>query len=116
MARILRGQARSVAGLLALFVALYLATVPRAMAQLYEQPVLIVDPGMHTGLVQTAGVDAAGRFAVTGSWDKTVRLWSLADGKLIRTIRMPAGPGDIGKICSHVWECGEQRVDSSLGG
>ena len=68
------------------------------MAQLYEQPVLVVDPGMHTAPIKAVGVDAAGRLAVTGSCDKTVRVWSLTDGKLLRTIRMPAGPGDIGKI------------------
>jgi hypothetical protein len=34
---------------------------------------------------------------VTGSIDKTVRVWSLADGALARTIRLPAGPGNVGK-------------------
>ena len=37
------------------------------------------------------------RWAVTGSDDKTVRVWSLADGALSRTIRLPAGPGNVGK-------------------
>ena len=27
-----------------------------------------------------------------------MRIWSLADGKLERTIRLPAGPGDVGKV------------------
>ena len=58
---------------------------------------LVVDPGMHTARIMSVAVDAAGRLAVTGSEDKTVRVWSLADGKLLRTIRMPAGPGGIGK-------------------
>ena len=40
----------------------------------------------------------AGQTVVTGSHDKTVRLWSVADGKLKRTIRMPTGPGNVGKI------------------
>ena len=71
---------------------------PAAMTPLYEQPVLVVDPGMHTARINSVAVDAAGRLAVTGSDDKTVRVWSLADGKLLRTIRMPAGPGNIGKI------------------
>jgi WD40 repeat protein len=68
------------------------------MGQLYEQPMLVVDPGMHTAPIRAVAVDAAGRLAVTGSWDKTVRVWSLADGKLLQTIRIPAGPGNIGKI------------------
>ena len=35
---------------------------------------------------------------MTGSLDKTIRVWSLADGSLVRTIRMPAGPGNVGKV------------------
>jgi WD40 repeat protein len=65
---------------------------------LYDHPVLVIDPGRHTASITDIGVDAAGQIAVTGSWDKMVRVWSLTDGKLLRTIRMPAGPGDIGKI------------------
>jgi len=69
-----------------------------ALAQLYEQPVLVIDPGMHTAAIKDVGVHAAGRLAVTGSHDRTVRVWSLSDGKLLRTIRMPAGPDNAGKI------------------
>ena len=98
MAGICRGQGRRLAGLLALLSALLLAALPTAQAQLYEQPVLVIDPGMHTAPIRAVGVDAAGTLAVTGSHDKTVRVWSLTDGKLLQTIRMPAGPGDIGKI------------------
>ncbi len=65
---------------------------------LYDRPVLVVDPGRHTAMINRASVDAAGRFAVTGSDDKTVRVWSLADGALQQTIRVPAGPGNVGKI------------------
>jgi WD40 repeat protein len=96
MADIFRGQGSAIARSLALLFAV-LAT-PEAMAQFYEQPVLVVDPGMHTAPIKAVAVDAAGRFAITGSHDKTLRVWSLADGKLLQTIRMPTGPGDIGKI------------------
>jgi WD40 repeat protein len=68
------------------------------LANLYERPVLIVDPDTHTAATKTAAVDAAGRFLATGSYDKTVRIWSASDGKLLRTIRMPAGPGHTGEI------------------
>jgi hypothetical protein len=74
------------------------ASFPTALAQLYEQPVLTIDPGMHTAAINDAAVDDAGRFAVTASDDKTLRMWSLTDGKLIRTLRAPVGPGNIGKI------------------
>jgi WD40 repeat protein len=100
MADIFRGQGSAIARSLALLPALLFTVLanPAAMAQLSEQPMLVVDPGMHTAPIRAAAVDAAGRLAVTGSEDKTVRLWSLTDGKLLRTIRMPIGPGNIGKI------------------
>jgi outer membrane protein assembly factor BamB len=100
MAGIFRGQGSSIARSLALLPALSFAILatPAAMAQLSEQPMLVVDPGLHTAAPIRAAVDAAGRFAVTGSYDKTVRVWSLADGKLLQTIHMPAGPDNIGKI------------------
>jgi WD40 repeat protein len=98
MAGIFRGQGSAIARSLALLPALLFFANPAALAQLSEQPMLVVDPGMHTAPIRAVAVDAAGRLAVTGSDDKTVRLWSLTDGKLLRTIRMPAGPGNIGKI------------------
>src|SRR5229473_4674270 len=98
MARIFRGQGSSIAH--AFLTALFFSAFanPAALAQLYDHPVLIVDPGRHTAPIGDIGVDAAGQIAVSGSDDKTVRVWSLTDGKLLRTIRMPAGPGHIGKI------------------
>jgi WD40 repeat protein len=70
---------------------------PAAPTGLYDRPVLVVDPGMHNAVIWRAAADQEGRWAVTGSEDKTVRVWSLADGTLLRTIRLPAGPGNVGK-------------------
>ena len=98
MACIFRGQRSSVARALALLPALLFVAVPEAIAQLYEQPVLVVDPGMHTAVSYAAAADATGRFLATGSDDKSVRIWSASDGKLLQTIRMPTGPGKIGQV------------------
>ena len=100
MARFFRGQTRQLANLKISLLGLLLATLSSyANGQtLYERPVLIVDPGMHTARSDAAAVDASGQFLATGSEDKTVRIWSVSDGKLLRTIRMPAGPGGAGQI------------------
>ena len=89
--------------LAALALTALLALAPEARAQeapppgFHDRPVLVVDPGRHTAPIRRADADAAGRLAATASDDKTVRLWSLADGALLRTIRLPAGPGNVGQ-------------------
>jgi WD40 repeat protein len=101
MAQFCRGQSCRVARLQILLAALSLVILPGICAKaqtLYERPVLVIDPDMHTAIFKTAAADAAGRFLATGSHDKTVRIWSASEGKLLRTIRMPAGPGHIGAI------------------
>jgi WD40 repeat protein len=67
-------------------------------AGLYYQPVLTLDPNMHTAAITRADVSATGAFAVSGSDDKTVRLWDAPTGRLLRTIRLPQGPGHVGKV------------------
>ena len=53
---------------------------------------------MHTAVIRRIGVDASCHRIATGSDDKTVRLWSLPDGRLERTIRLPIGLGNDGKL------------------
>jgi WD40 repeat protein len=60
--------------------------------------VLVLEPNKHTEMIIRADVDADGRIAATASFDKTIRLWSVADGRLIRTIRVPIGPGNVGRL------------------
>ena len=45
-----------------------------------------------------AAVDQTGRILVTGSADRTVRLWSASDGKLLRTVYLPTGPDNNGEV------------------
>ncbi len=53
---------------------------------------------MHIAAITRIGVDSACRLLATASEDKTVRLWSLPDGKLQRVIRLPIGEGNAGKV------------------
>ena len=62
------------------------------------EPILRVETGMHTATIPGIATDAANRYVVTGSDDKTVRVWELATGRLLQTIRVPIGPGNEGKI------------------
>ncbi len=63
-----------------------------------SEPQLRLETEQHTAAIKRIGVDAANRFLVTGSDDKTARLWDLATGRLLRTFRLPIGPGDEGKV------------------
>ena len=56
---------------------LIVAENPQNPPQLYDRPVLVVDPGTHTAAISSASADRDGSWAVTGSFDKTVRVWSL---------------------------------------
>jgi WD40 repeat protein len=67
---------------------------------LYSQPFLVLDPDMHTAPIRAMVTDAAGRYIITGSEDKSVRVWSAHDGRLLRTIRFPSGPGNEGQVYS----------------
>jgi WD40 repeat protein/uncharacterized caspase-like protein len=65
---------------------------------LYDRPVLTVEEGAHSHRIWDASADRDGRWAATGSDDKTVRVWVLAEGRLDHTIHLPAGPGQIGQV------------------
>lgn len=71
---------------------------PNAGTDLYDRPVLAVDPGMHTATIWGQAVDAKGEYVVTGGADRTVRVWSVADRKLLRTIWIPVGPEKVGVV------------------
>ena len=66
-----------------------------------QRPFLRIETGMHTAIINRIGADGACRLLATASDDKTVRLWSLPDGKLKRIVRLPIGDGDGGKVYAH---------------
>jgi hypothetical protein len=61
-------------------------------------PILRIETGMHSAAIWRIGADAQCRLLATASDDKTVRLWSMPDGRLLRTQRLPIGPGNEGKL------------------
>ena len=62
------------------------------------EPMLRIETGMHTAIIRRIGIDEENRYLVTGSEDKTVRVWELPTGRLIRILRPPIGEGQEGRI------------------
>jgi tetratricopeptide (TPR) repeat protein/WD40 repeat protein len=80
-----------------------LAIREKTLAPPPKEPILRIETGMHGAGIWRIGVDAACRLMVTGSDDKTARLWELPQdragaAKLLRVLRVPIGPGDDGKV------------------
>ncbi|MBF0608660.1 MAG: caspase family protein [Magnetococcales bacterium] len=65
-----------------------------------QGPILRIETGMHTAAINRIAVDYANLYLVTASDDKTVRVWELSTGRLIRTLRPPTGDGNEGKMYS----------------
>jgi WD40 repeat protein len=64
------------------------ASLP-ARAEPSAAPILRIDAGTHVTQITRIAVDRQGRFIATGSYDQTIRLWSLPGLELIRTVRLP---------------------------
>ncbi len=60
-------------------------------------PILRIETGFHTAVIRRIDVDAQERFVVSASDDKSVRIWDLHTGNLLRTFYLPATEGDVGK-------------------
>ena len=62
------------------------------------EPLLTIESGLHAGSLRSLSVDRANRWLVTGSSDKTVRIWDLPSGNPAGIIRPPIGRGGDGII------------------
>ena len=87
----------------AIFFGMLLAGAARGEDMPDQRPALRIEAGMHTAQIKRIGVDAACSLMVTGSDDKTARLWALPENgrgspTLLRTLRVPIGEGDEGKV------------------
>lgn len=73
-------------------------SIPSLANALPSEPILRLETGMHTAQIRRLAVEPDGRAMVTASDDKTLRLWSLDDGRLVRSLRVPIGAGDEGRL------------------
>jgi WD40 repeat protein len=67
-------------------------------SELPKEPILRMETGMHTAPIFGIAIDVQNKFLVTGSDDKTVRVWELFTGKLLKILRPPIGEGHGGMI------------------
>jgi WD40 repeat protein len=62
------------------------------------RPLPQLETGMHTAAIKRIATDAAGRWAVTASDDKTARVWEVARGRQLVVLRPPQDAGNEGKL------------------
>lgn len=63
-----------------------------------QDPILRIETEMHTARISHISVDGTGRYLVTASDDKTLRVWEAPTGRLLRVLRPPIGQGNEGKM------------------
>ncbi len=54
-----------------------------------REPILRLETGMHTSQIVRIGLDTSERLLVTASSDKTIRVWELHSGRLVKVLRVP---------------------------
>jgi len=71
---------------------------PTTPATSTNQPILQIDPGGHLAKISGVAFTPDGRYLVSASDDKLIRVWDLETGKTVRTLRGQIGAGSEGKI------------------
>ena len=69
-----------------------------ALSTAKEKPVLVIDPGGHQAMIKDVMFTNDGRYLISASVDKTIRVWNVRTGRISRIIRGQIGKGDEGKI------------------
>lgn len=69
-----------------------------AAASAGKGPYLELDTKGHMDLIRSIVFTSHGSQLISASDDKTIRVWDVATGRIVRTIRGEIGDGDPGKI------------------
>lgn len=72
--------------------------IPTSAGELTKDPILRIETEMHTSSIYRMSIDRENRYLVTGTTDKTVRVWELSTGRLIKVLRPPIAVGIEGWI------------------
>lgn len=82
-----------------LFFFFYLVIISNLLAgEPPKDPILSIETDMHISAIKRIGVDKNEKYIVTGSDDKTIRVWDFKNGNLLKTLRPPIGKENEGKI------------------
>ena len=91
-------------------VILILVAVLPALAET-DEPILRMEVGAHSAGIWSIALGPSNRILVTGSEDKTARVWDLSGrGELMRTLRPPVGEGEEGQIFAVALSPDEKTV------
>lgn len=63
-----------------------------------EDPILVIDPQGHSAMIRDVMFTPDGRRLISVSDDKTIRLWDVESGELLKTLRGQVGKGHEGKL------------------
>lgn len=69
-------------------------------AQITSQPLLRINTVMHTAPIRDIATDKEGRWVVSASDDKSIRIWDGPTGEWINTLRLPSESGNVGRACA----------------
>ncbi|MCD4675431.1 MAG: hypothetical protein K8S18_05470, partial [Desulfobacula sp.] len=56
-----------------------------------NKPILQINAGMHTAMINRMSIDSSSQMLVTPSDDRTVRIWDLKKDKIVKILRLPVG-------------------------
>jgi WD40 repeat protein/uncharacterized caspase-like protein len=80
------------------WIAVVLGLLLAAAGARAEGPILRLDTGGHMALIMSLAFTPDGKFIVSASNDKVIRVWDWRAGKTVRTFRGQSGPGQEGRI------------------